>query len=104
MAQRLEVGSVGGVGGVRARWARSFAINLVANLALPPILFGLKRRPPTLPAILGTLVWALIAIRPTSRRLAAAQLPYLAWVTAAPVLQTQITTLNRGQNQNLSAA
>jgi len=44
--------------------------------------------------VLATLIWAMIAIYPRSRSLAYIQIPYLAWVAFATVLQLTITYLN----------
>jgi tryptophan-rich sensory protein len=45
--------------------------------------------------VLATLVWALRAIWRPVRWVALVNLPYLAWVTFATVLQLSITWLNR---------
>jgi len=75
-----------------------FALNLVFNLAFTPLQFGLKSN--ILAAldillVLGTLVWALVAIYPRRRWVALANIPYLLWVSFATVLQLTITWLNR---------
>ena len=75
-----------------------FGLNVVFNLAFTPIQFGLKNN--VLAAVdillvLGTLVWALRAIWPHVRWVAWVNLPYLAWVSFATVLQLSITWLNR---------
>jgi len=75
-----------------------FLLNLGFNFAYTPIQFGLRNN--TLAAadillILGTLIWALLAIWPHVRWVAVANLPYLAWVCFATVLQLTITFLNR---------
>ncbi len=74
-----------------------FALNLLFNLAFSPIQFGLQNN--LLAAIdillvLGTLVWALIVIHPYHPWVAYLNLPYLAWVGFATVLQLSITYLN----------
>lgn len=78
--------------------ALPFALNLVFNLSFTPIQFGLKNN--LLAAldillVLGTLVWALVAIYPLRRWVALANIPYLLWVGFATVLQLTITWLNR---------
>ncbi|MFC5498939.1 TspO/MBR family protein [Caenimonas terrae] len=83
---------------VPAGTALPFALNIVFNLAFTPLQFGLKNN--ALAAIdillvLVTLVWALRAIWPRRRWVALANLPYLAWVMFATVLQLTITWLNR---------
>ncbi|HVY35914.1 MAG TPA: TspO/MBR family protein [Candidatus Paceibacterota bacterium] len=74
-----------------------FALNLLFNLIYTPIQFGLLNN--TLAAIdivlvLGTLIWALIAIWPYAKWIALINIPYLAWVSFATVLQLSITVLN----------
>jgi tryptophan-rich sensory protein len=75
-----------------------FILNLVFNFAFTPLQFGLRNN--LLAAIdillvLGTLIWALIAIYPHLRWVALVNIPYLAWVSFATVLQLTITYLNR---------
>ena len=75
-----------------------FILNLVFNFAFTPLQFGLRNN--LLAAIdilfvLGTLIWAVIAIYPHSRWIAYAQIPYLLWVLFATVLQLTVTYLNR---------
>jgi tryptophan-rich sensory protein len=74
-----------------------FAINLVANLSFTPIQFGLRNLPlaaADIVVVLGTIVWSMIAVWPHYRWVAAAQVPYLAWVGTATVLQLSITAMN----------
>jgi tryptophan-rich sensory protein len=78
--------------------ALPFVLNLIFNFAFTPLQFGLKNN--LLAAIdillvLGTLVWALLAIYPHARWIAYVNIPYLLWVTFATVLQLTITYLNR---------
>ena len=78
--------------------ALPFVLNLIFNFAFTPLQFGLKNN--LLAAIdivlvLGTLVWALVAIYPHARWIAYVNIPYLLWVTFATVLQLTITYLNR---------
>ena len=75
-----------------------FILNLIFNFAFTPLQFGLKNN--LLAAIdvvlvLGTLIWAIIAIYPHVRWVAYIQIPYLLWVTFATVLQLTITYLNK---------
>ena len=75
-----------------------FILNLVFNLAYTPIQFGLKKNALAsvdILLVLGTLVWALVAIWPRVRWVALANIPYLLWVAFATVLQLSITWLNR---------
>ena len=75
-----------------------FILNLIFNFAFTPLQFGLKNN--LLSAIdilliLGTLIWAMIAIYPYARWITYIQIPYLLWVSFATVLQLSITYLNR---------
>lgn len=77
-----------------------FVLNVVFNLLFTPLQFGLKNN--LLAAIdillvLGTLIWALLTLWravPDMRWAVYANLPYLAWVSLATVLQLSITYLN----------
>lgn len=78
--------------------ALPFILNLVFNFSFTYFQFGLKSN--TLAAIdillvLGTLVWAMIAIFPYVRWITYIQIPYLLWVSFATVLQFTVTYLNR---------
>jgi tryptophan-rich sensory protein len=44
--------------------------------------------------VLGTLIWALIAIWPHAKWITYANIPYLLWVLFATTLQFTITYLN----------
>ena len=75
-----------------------FILNLIFNFAFTPLQFGLKNN--LLAAVdvilvLGTLIWAIIAIYPYARWVAYIQIPYLLWVSFATVLQLTITYLNK---------
>lgn len=82
------------------RVALPFALNLIFNLAFTPIQFGLKNNLlATLDILLvvGTLIWALIAVwraSPDLRWVVYANIPYLLWGTFAAGLQITITYLN----------
>lgn len=74
-----------------------FILNLIFNFAFSPIQFTLQNN--FLAAIdilfvLGTLVWAMIAIYPHASWIAYIQIPYLLWVSFATVLQLTVTYLN----------
>jgi benzodiazapine receptor len=74
-----------------------FILNLFFNFIFSPIQFTLQSN--LLAAIdillvLGTLVWAMVAIYPHASWISYIQLPYLAWVSFATVLQLTITYLN----------
>ncbi len=84
-------------GKISWRVALPFALNLLFNLIFSPLQFGLQSN--LLAAIdiilvLSTLIWMLIAIWPEARWIALANLPYLAWVSFATVLQLTVTILN----------
>ena len=75
-----------------------FILNLIFNFAFTPIQFGLKNN--VLAAVdvllvLGTLIWAIIAIYPHIKWVAYIQAPYLIWVVFATILQLTITFINR---------
>ena len=74
-----------------------FILNIIFNLSFTPIQFGLKNN--LLAAIdillvLGTLIWAMMAIYPYARWITYIQIPYLIWVAFATILQLTITYLN----------
>jgi tryptophan-rich sensory protein len=74
-----------------------FILNLIFNLAFSPIQFTLQSN--LLAAIdillvLGTLVWAMIAIYPYAPWITYIQIPYVLWVSFATILQLTITNLN----------
>lgn len=81
--------------------ALPFALNLVFNLAFTPIQFGLQNNllaAVDILLVLGTLIWALIALwraSPNLRWVVYANIPYLLWVSFATVLQLTITYLNK---------
>ena len=86
----------------RLSWtvALPFALNLLFNFAFTPLQFGLRNNVLACADILlvvGTLVWALLAVRPFMPWVAYANIPYLLWGTFATVLQITITWLNRGK-------
>ena len=78
--------------------ALPFALNLVFNFAFTPLQFGLKNNmlaAGDILLVLGTLVWALVAIWPHSRWIVYANIPYFLWVLFATFLQLTITYLNK---------
>jgi len=78
--------------------ALPFIINLIANFAFTPILFGLKNLPLASFDILVvwlTIIWGMASIWPESKILSFLQIPYLTWVSIATILQLLITFLNR---------
>ncbi len=75
-----------------------FVINLVANFAFTPLQFSLRSNALAsvdILIVLGSLIWALIVIRPYLPVVLYANIPYLLWVMFATVLQLTITFLNR---------
>lgn len=77
--------------------ALPFVLNLIFNAFFTPIQFGLKSNvwaAVDIFLVLGTLIWALIAIYPHARWITFINIPYLAWVTFATVLQLTITVMN----------
>ena len=75
-----------------------FILNLLFNFIFTPIQFGLRNN--ILAAldillILGTLIWAMVAIYPHAPWIAYIQIPYLLWVSFATILQLTITYINR---------
>ena len=79
--------------------ALPFAVNLVANLAFTPFLFGLRSLPIASVDVMivwVTILWAAWTVWPHHRWVAAAQVPYFLWVSVATVLQLSITWMNRG--------
>ena len=78
--------------------ALPFLLNLIFNFSFTPLQFGLKNNllaAVDILLILGTLVWAIIAIYPYAHWIAYIQIPYLLWVSFATVLQLTVTYLNK---------
>lgn len=78
--------------------AMPFILNLIFNLLFTPIQFGLRNNllgSIDVLLVLGTLIWAMIAIYPYVKWVAYIQIPYLLWVCFATVLQITVTYLNR---------
>lgn len=74
-----------------------FILNLFFNALFTPIQFGLKSNllaAVDILLVLGTLIWALIAIYPHTRWVTFINIPYLAWVTFATILQLTVTIMN----------
>ncbi|MDP1845317.1 MAG: TspO/MBR family protein [Candidatus Moranbacteria bacterium] len=74
-----------------------FILNLIFNLAFTPIQFRLQNNllaAVDILLVLGTLVWAMVAIYPHAKWIALANIPYLLWVLFATILQLTITYLN----------
>lgn len=78
--------------------ALPFMLNLVFNFSFTPLQFGLQNNllaSVDIILVLGTIVWAMVAIYPYAKWIAYIQIPYLLWVSFATVLQITITYLNR---------
>ncbi len=78
--------------------ALPFVLNLIFNFIYTPIQFGLRNNllaAVDILLVLGTLVWAMIAIYKHAKWITYLQIPYLLWVTFATVLQMTITFLNK---------
>ena len=78
--------------------ALPFILNLIFNFAFTPLQFGLKNNllaAVDILLVLGTLIWAMVAVYPRARWIAYVQIPYLLWVSLATVLQLTITYLNK---------
>jgi len=74
-----------------------FILNLIFNFAFSPIQFGLRNNilaGVDVLLVLGTLIWAIIAIYPYAQWVAYMQIPYLLWVSFATILQLTVTYLN----------
>lgn len=77
--------------------ALPFALNLVFNFAFTPAQFWLKNNllaSVDILLVLGTLIWALVAVWPHLRSVVYVNIPYVLWVCFATVLQVTITWLN----------
>lgn len=74
-----------------------FLLNLFFNLIFTPIQFGLMNMQLAavdILLVLGTLVWAITTVWKKYRWVALMNIPYLAWVSFATVLQLTILSLN----------
>jgi tryptophan-rich sensory protein len=78
--------------------ALPFLLNLIFNFAFSPIQFAWQNNfwaAVDILLVLGTLIWAMIAIYPHLKWITYIQIPYLLWVSFATVLQLTITFLNK---------
>lgn len=74
-----------------------FVFNLIFNFSFSPLQFGLQNNllaSIDILLVLGTLIWALVAIWPYKKWIVYINIPYLAWVSFATILQLTITYLN----------
>jgi translocator protein len=77
--------------------ALPFALNIVFNALFTPIQFGLKNNilaSIDIILVLITIIWFMKAIYPYKKWIAYVNIPYLAWVSFATILQLTITYLN----------
>lgn len=75
-----------------------FILNIIFNAAFTPLQFGLKNNllaSIDIVLVLGTLLLAMWSIWSIFRWVAIVNIPYLAWVSFATVLQLTITYLNK---------
>lgn len=75
-----------------------FILNLIFNFAFTPLQFGLQSNilaAVDILLVLGTLIWALVAIFPYVSWVTYINIPYVLWGSFATVLQLTITWLNR---------
>ena len=82
--------------------ALPFVLNLFFNFIFTSIQFGLKNNylaALDILLVLGTLIWAMMAIYPYARWITYLQIPYLLWVAFATILQLTITYLNSPLHQ-----
>jgi len=78
--------------------ALPFLLNLIFNFAFSPIQFVWQNNfwaAVDILLVLGTLIWAMLAIYPHAKWITYIQIPYLLWVSFATVLQLTITFLNK---------
>ena len=74
-----------------------FILNLVFNFSFTYLQFTLQNNflaALDILLVLGTLIWAMIAIYPYIKWVTYIQIPYLLWVSFATFLQLTITYLN----------
>ncbi len=75
-----------------------FILNIIFNAAYTTIQFRLRNfllATVDILLVLGTLVWAMVAIFPSASWVSYINIPYLLWVSFATVLQITVTVLNR---------
>ena len=75
-----------------------FILNLIFNLSFTYFQFGLKNNylaAVDILLVLGTMIWAFIAIYPFVSWIFYINIPYLLWVSFATVLQLTVTWLNK---------
>ncbi len=84
-------------GNIPAIVALPFALNIIFNIAFTPIQFGLQNNllaALDITLVLTTLIAALVMIYPYYPLVTYVNIPYLAWVSFATILQFTVTYLN----------
>ncbi len=84
-------------GTIPKKVALPFVLNLIFNFAFSPLQFGLQSNilaSIDILLVVGTLIWALVAVWPYMRWVVYVNIPYLLWGSFATVLQLTITYLN----------
>lgn len=74
-----------------------FVLNIIFNITFINVHLGLHNdilASIDILMVLGTLIWATLAIYPRIRWIAYAQIPYLIWLSFLTTLQLSITYLN----------
>lgn len=83
---------------IPAKAVAPFILNLIFNFAFTPLQFGLRNNllaSIDILAVLATLIWFMLVIRPFAKWVVYINIPYLLWVSFATILQLTITYLNR---------
>ena len=84
-------------GNIPAIVALPFLLNVIFNIAFTPLQFGLQNNllaAIDITLVLFTLIAALVMIYPYYPIVTYVNIPYLAWVSFATVLQFTVTYLN----------
>lgn len=83
---------------ISAKIVLPFALNIIFNIIFTPIQFGLQSNylaAVDILFVLGTIIWFMKSIWPIKKWVVYMNIPYLAWVSFATVLQLTVTWLNR---------
>ena len=75
-----------------------FGLNLLFNFAFTPLFMGQRNLPWALVdcvLLLLSIIWIMVVIFPNSKAIFYAQVPYLAWVTAATSVMVALNWLNK---------
>ncbi len=82
---------------IKSKVVLPFALNIISNIIFSPIQFVLQNNILAMIDILlvlATLIWAMKVIYKHEKWITYIQIPYLAWVSFATVLQITVTYLN----------